>query len=460
MAEKPELLKRWKLFQLGIFFLFSQHAKSFGFQALTDYPVDSKFALQQPGSEKQPPVQIVRPKDFFDARKNKIDSNSENSAPEATELLAGEGEIKGVFDYYLQTGAEVGFEDTAKCEPSIPNCAVTVPESRHLLNFEGLIGWGPLVSEYLYFTPLYRYSHNWTTDYFQEERFFQKWFSSFKTEDFIVPTKQMVRNHEFSADIRGLFGDRQTWFLQSGLYTKLVFSRLGSKAFGEALEISETIYKTENFVPYLIFKIPKVYRISFYMPFKTEINNDDQRFSQRTYNLSSKGRGFSLSPQLTGEYVLPNLRWLAFAETGITESKVASIQNDKRRITLTLGLDIPLPWKLRTINQVSYFQDKYLVDRVRNKNFTKDDAADVNEPAVAVKRSDSTWRVESSLFYQFAPRHHYYSRLQYSALNSSLVEFNQSKLELIFGYKYSLPNSGSVQRKSNLFSERDNVEDI
>jgi hypothetical protein len=390
-------------------------------------------------------------------------ANSPNysEGAEAEEEQTSDDFVQGIYKYYFQTGIEAGFEDTNKCEPSVPKCKVEVPESRHLLNFDALIGWGPLVSEWIYFTPYYRYSHNWATDYFQEELFFKRWFSTFKTEDFIVPTRQMLRNHEFAFDLRGLYGGKNDeWYFQAGLFTKLIWSRLGSKLWGENFEESETIYKTENFVPYVIFKQPKKYRITFYIPFKTELNKDDPRLSLKTYNLTIKGRGFSVSPHLIGEGLIPKINWIGFSELSLTEFKVASIQNDKRRIKFSIGARIPLPFGLKIIPQVGILHDTFLVPRIRIDNFSKDENADVNEPASQPKRKDTTLDIATSVVYNHKKRHKFYFDFQYLKLTSSLVEFDASKLEIIVGYKYSLPTSSFVQRRFELFSERDNGEDL
>lgn len=419
-------------------------------------------ALGQNSGGTRAPTPLPPPQDFFATPSSQAggsrSSQHENAARNETSSNPGDTlyNIRGLKTWYAHFDSGFGIDEVSRCDPSAEDCSKPITESRYNLQLAGLIGWGPLRTDNIFFNLHYKYSHNWSTDYAQVERFFDKWFSNRRAENFLFPTKSMLRTHEIASDLRYLAQP-----FQIGLFTRLSISRLGSKTFGEELETAETIVKSENFVPYVSYKYDRYYRGQFSMPFRTEINADDPRLSNASYSWKSEGRGRALSLKLSNGIYIPPIDSLLYLDISKLEFKYASIQNDRSRTGVSSSFDFPVIWDLRVSPRAVYYKEKFIVDRIRIPGYKKSNAASlIAEPAKEFPREDTYLSFGLYTYWDFSRT----ARVDFSLLRetstSTITEFNVVRNVLLLGYSYSWPSTNVVVKRVDRFSESPYAEEF
>lgn len=364
--------------------------------------------------------------------------------------------IRGLKSWYAQFDSGFAVDEVSRCDPGAEDCVKPITESRYNLQLAMILGWGPLRTDDFYLNVHYKYSHNWSTDYAQVERFMDRWFSRRNAENFIFPTKSMLRTHEFAGDLRYLI---EPW--QLGMFTRFTLGRLGSSALGEGDERAENIVKTENFVPYVSYKWDRYYRGQLSSPFRTEVNVEDPRLSNQSYSWESEGRGYAFSLKLSNGIYLPPIDSLVYLDFYRLEYKYASIQNDRVRTGLSGSFDFPVIWHLRVSPRAAYYDEKFLVNRVRIPGYKKSNAREkLGEKAQEFPRSDTYLSFGLYTYWDFSRA----QRLDFSILRetttSTLTEFNVTRNLIMFGYTYSWPTTSIVTKRVDRFSESPYAEEF
>jgi hypothetical protein len=418
----------------------------------------ASVSLAQPRKDPSP---LPEPQDFFDKPSNSAAGENgvktpTSSAPQSASKETGLNSVRGLKTWYAQFDSGFGVEEISRCDPGAEDCSKPITESRYNLGLAGILGWGPLRTESFLFNIHYKYSQNWSTDYAQVERFLDKWFSQRKAENFIFPTKSLLRTHEIAWDLRYIYQA-----FQAGLFTRLSWGRVGSRMFGEELEEAETVAKTENFVPYLSYKHDRYYRGQLSLPFRTEINKDDPRLSNASYSWDSEGRGRAFSVRLSNGVYVPPWDSLLYLDLYRLEYKYASIQNDRTRTGLSASLDVPVVWQLRVTPRLVYAKDGFLVPRVRQKGYTKATASSlINVKPQEVVRGDTFLSYALFAYYDVSSS----SRIDFSMLRenttSTLPEFNVMRSQFVLGYSYSWPTTSTVSKRVDRFSESPYAEEF
>ena len=417
---------------------------------------DNSQTSNTPGPSPATPSAPSRSNSFGDNPTPPRNSAAPAEAPAAGEGSLTWGALRGLDSWYAQIGTGFAVDELSKCDPGADSCNSPISESRYSLLLSGILGWGPIRTKHFLFNTHYKYSQNWGTDYLQVDRFFDRWFDTFKGEDFLFPTKSLLRIHELAWDIRGLWNP-----FQLGLFSRLSFARVGSSTFGDKLEEAETVVSSENFVPYFSYKYERFYRVQFSMPFRTEINKDDPRFSNTTYSFSSNGRGRIFSFKLSNAAYIEPIESLVFLDLVRQQLKYASIQNDRIRNGVSSSLDFPIVFGIRATPRVGYYQDSYLVNRPRIPGYTKKKAKDlINTKAIEAERKDTYltlglgvgWAIDENSKVELA--------LSRESNTSSLPEFNQTRNEIRLGYTYSWPNSNTVGKRVDRFTESPYAEEF
>lgn len=301
-------------------------------------------------------------------------------------------------------------------------------------------GWGTVRFYDFYFNTHYVYSQDWGTTYDQlSERFFKRWFKDFKSENFAFPTKSLLRNHEFTLDSRYVVGP-----VQAGLLTRLWWTRVGSTAFGskEEVENTTTLVVGENFVPYIGYRHGRFYQGEFAMPFRTEINREDELASNKTYDFQLRGRGRVFSFLFNNRFNFQNIRSILYASAFLYEFKYNAIQSDKTRFGLNLSLDFPVVWRLRASPKFSFYQDSFILNRIR-----------IAKENPEVKRKDVALSYGFLGYADFNKRHRVKAEFAIESVESTIREHNSNQVIISFGYSWAYPTTANVVRKTQRFKD-------
>ncbi|MEY4065957.1 MAG: hypothetical protein RIR26_2165, partial [Pseudomonadota bacterium] len=253
----------------------------------------------------------------------------------------------GVRSWFGTLGSSFGYDTLTRTNPGVgecsANCKGTIEEPRWALQLQGAIGWGPVKRNNISFTTHYRYSQNLRTNNDQLARF-GKWFSTFKTGDFLFPTRDMLRSHELVSEVRYSAAP-----FQLGLHGILDFERVGSSSsfLGEPNEVADSVKNMEQLTPWVQWRIPGVYIATFYAPMRTEINKEDPRNSYTTWSTKNAGRGIFFTLIQDNLFYLPKIASTAGLTFNFTNKKSASIQNDSSKWGGKASFDFPIAFNFR-----------------------------------------------------------------------------------------------------------------
>ena len=360
--------------------------------------------------------------------------------------LRAREDFSGIQNWYGSTGAAFGFDTLTRSNPGVADCTSgckkTIEEPRWALQLQGALGWGPVKRNNISFTTHYRYSQNLRTNDEQAARF-GKWFNTFKTTDFLFPTRDMLRSHELVTEIRYSLNP---W--QLGLHAMLDFERVGSSAsfLGEPNEIADSVRNIEQVVPWAQWRIPGVYIATLYTPMRTEINKEDPRNSFTTWSMKNSGRGIFISAIQDNLFYLPKISSTAGLTLNWTNKKSASIQNDSSKLGMKASMDFPIAFNFRMQPYVKYDSEKYILQRIRIDNIT-DGAAEL------LQRTDSILGTGGQTYFDLNKNWRFSFQFAYESTQSTLSDFSGSRMSYQGGLTYSWPITRPVLRRLDRFSD-------
>lgn len=355
-------------------------------------------------------------------------------------------EFSGTKSWYALGGTSFGYDTISRTNPGVSECNTecqsTIQEPRWALQLQSAIGWGPVKRLGLSFTTHYRYTQNLRTNDDQAAKFGQ-WFKTFKSADFIFPTRDMLRSHELVTEIRY----SMTPF-QFGLHAMLDFERVGSSArfLGAPNEVSDSIRNVEQVVPWFQWRVPGTYIGTLYTPLRTEINKEDPRISFASWSLSKAGRGVFATVIQDNLFYLPKISSTASLALNLTNRKSASIQNDSRRLGARFSLDFPIAFNIRIQPFLRYDRESYILQRIRINNST-------DGSATLVERADSILGSGGQVYFDLSRNWRFNFILNFESTQSTLSDFSGSKMSYIGGVSYALPQSRAVIRRLDRFTD-------
>jgi hypothetical protein len=355
-------------------------------------------------------------------------------------------DLGGVKNWYASTGAGFGYDEISRSNPGVSecneNCQKTITEPRWAMQLYGAAGWGPIKRNNISFTTHYRYSQNLRTNDDQLERF-KKWFSTFKAEDFIFPTRDMLRSHELVAEIR--YSNSP---FQMGIHSMLNFERVGSSAnfLGAPNEVADSFRNIEQVVPWVQWRIPGTYIATLYSPMRTEINKEDPRNSFTTWSFQRAGRGIFLSAIQDNLIYFPKIFSTANVTLSWTNKKSASIQNDSSKLGVKTVMDFPIVWNIRMQPFFRYESEKFILPRIQINNQT-------DGSATLEKRTDSILGTGGQVYFDLNKNWRFSFALNFESNNSTLSNFAGSKMSYFGGLSYSWPLTRPVLRRLDRFSD-------
>lgn len=366
------------------------------------------------------------------------------------------GSIKGLKSYYGAFGLGFSSDQIERCDPAGADCSKPINDASFAMLYSYLFGWGPLRTEDFYFNLHYRYTQNWASTPDQAKVFTNNWMQTKASGDFIFPTKDLLRVHEIAADMRYVNS-----LMQTGLFSRLSWGRVGSSALGDKqiLETSQTVVKSESFVPYASFKLNKVYRGTLSFPMKTEINVEDPRLSNATYSFSSKGRGFLLSGKYSNGLYVSYIDGLLNLDFSYMRIKYASIQNDRNRIGISTSFDFPIVWNLRAAPKATWYQEKFPVERVRIDSFKRGED-EKNTPASLIDRKDNFMAFGLYTYWDMTRNSRFDFNFVQESTTSNIPEFNVTQTAWQLGFTWSWPSSATVVKRVQRFSESNYAEEF
>lgn len=352
--------------------------------------------------------------------------------------------FQGLDRFYAQ--GSVGFRSETlsradpQKEPNRPPPPPRVDQNYSLLD-NGIIGWGPVRFRDFVFNVHYGYYQDWGTQPEQvSDRFLKRWFSKPTMENFIFPTKSMIRTHEITSDLKFA-----TSTVQAGVFSRIAFSRTGSSILGSKLEaeVAQKQMSSENFVPYVSYRHGRFYQGEVAMPFRTEINHEDSILSNKTYDWYNRGRGRMWSVMTNHRFYLPSMHSHLFVSAYLLQMKFGSLQQDRLRGGADLALDFPVVLKLRAVPRFSYFQDTFSLDRIRT-----------SETATRkLERVDDFNGFGLGIYYDFTRRQRVNVDLTLEQTISTIPDHKTSRIAFVLGYTYSYPSTSAVVRKTQRFTE-------
>lgn len=355
-------------------------------------------------------------------------------------------ELGGTQNWFGLGGAGYGYDTISRTNPGVAECSEacdkTIVEPRWALQLQGALGWGPIKKNNISFTTHYRYTQNLRTNEDQAGRISQ-WFKTFKSEDFIFPTRDMLRSHEIVSEIRY----SKTPF-QFGLHAMLEFERVGSSAsfLGAPNEVSDSVRNIEQVVPWFQWRIPGTYIATLYTPMRTEINKEDPRNSFTTWSLQKSGRGLFITAIQDNLFYLPKISSTAGVTFNWTNKKSASIQNDSSRIGAKVSMDFPIAWNIRLQPYMKFDSDSYILQRIKINNIT-------DGSATLVKRTDSIFATGGQAYYDLSRSWRFNFITNFESTQSTLSDFSGSKISFFGGFTYSWPLTRPVLRRLERFTD-------
>ena len=404
-------------------------------------PVPQRPAIQLPSNQRPPgawpPVAPAQP------------LRNQNPLGQPAELpphLRAKEDFAGTKNWYASAGSAFGYELLSRNDPGAAecndNCKKTIDEPRWALFLQGAAGWGPIKRNSVSFTTHYRYSQNLRTNQEQLDRF-GNWFKTFKSADFIFPTRDMLRSHELVAEVRY----SMTPF-QFGLHGLLDFEFVGSRAsfLGAPNEMTDNVRNVEQVVPWVQWRIPGTYIATLYSPMRTEINKEDPRTSFTTWSLKRAGRGIVFALVEDNLFYLPSISSTANLNVNYTRKKSASIQNDSNRMGARATLDFPIAWNIRMQPYIKYDRDTFVLPRIKIDN-VKDGNATLQDRSDSIIGSGGTAYLDISKHWRFS------FLVGFESTQSTLSDFSGSKMLFQGGLNYSWPLNRPVLRRLDRFSD-------
>lgn len=362
--------------------------------------------------------------------------------------------IRGTSNFYGQAGTAFyadGYTTAPAVAPGkqegLKEEAGPQGDASYSLRFHGLFGYGPLRIDNFFMNAHYKYSQDWGSKQSQVFTFWDEWLSGGRrtAENFIFRTDSLLRTHEFVVDARYVEDD----FL-AGLFSRLTYSRIGSSLLGTENETAETLVLTENFVPYFAFKYDRYYRGQISLPFRTELNREDEGLNNKSYLLSPKGRGYpTVSLLVNNAFILPSLRSIIHLDLFRYEYIYQAIQNDRTKMGVSAAWDLPLVKNLRIAPKFLIAHESYFVPRTR----MTESSPGVYTPAEKA-RVDFFWSGGLSVYYDFNRQNRVSFDIGIADNKSNIPEFNSQRLPIILvQYAYSWPTTAQVNKRAFRFSE-------
>lgn len=363
--------------------------------------------------------------------------------------------VKGLSSYYWRANAGYQYNSQSKNDPG--NTNTPIADEKHKMLLGAAIGWGPLRANDLFFNAYYAYLQDWKTDRGQAQQFTSKWFSEPKSENFLFRTQDLLRSHEFAADLRYVSDP-----VQAGVFTRFTIGRVGSQLLGDDFEEARTVVKTENFVPYINYKYGRIYRAQLSMPFRTEINEEQPILSNASYAIGSSGRGTLLSANLNNGVFIPMINSLLYVDLFYLRYKYASIQNDRDQIGTAASIDFPVVWRIRAAPRIVYYQQDFVADRVRIPCFRKQsgESAECADNPTLVKRKDTFLGSGGQIYFDWTANSRLLANFSFNRTTSTIPEFNSVEYLLTLSYVYSWPKTSLVQKRTQRFQENKYAEEF
>jgi hypothetical protein len=363
--------------------------------------------------------------------------------------------VRGLSSYYWRGSFGYNYNTLSKNDPGNTNSPIA--DERHKMLLSGTLGWGPVRADDLYFNIHYSYFQDWKTDRGQFDQFLPGWFSDPKAETFLFRTQDLLRSHELATDLRYVSDP-----FQAGVFSRFTIGRVGSRLLGEDFEEARTVVKTENFVPYVSYKYGRIYRAQFSMPFRTEINEEQPILSNASYSLSTAGRGFLLSYNLSNGLFVPLINSLVYLDLFYQRFKYASIQNDRDQMGLAVSIDFPIIWRIRAAPKVVYYQQDFIADRVRIACFRKaaGSGPECDENPSLLARNDSFLGSGGQIYFDWTPNSRFIGSFLFNRTTSTIPEFNIVEYLFTLSYNYSWPKTTLVQKRTQRFQENKYAEEF
>jgi hypothetical protein len=417
------------------------------------WPVDAfgQVRPQKPPTQKAPAQRPKVQKPISPVQRSTsraIPNPPPKSPPPASDLP-----IKGLSSYYgrFRTGYEL--DSLLRNDPANTNSPIA--DQKHKLQFLGVLGWGPIRANDLFFNIHYTYRQDWSTNQGQASQFFDRWFSSPSEETFLFRTQDLLRTHELAADLRYLHP-----YFQAGFFSRISIGRVGSSLLGADFEESRTVVKTENFVPYVTYRYGKYYRGQLSLPFRTEINEDIPRLSNATYSYDGRGRGFLLSYDLNNGIFIPTINSLVFLDLFYHQFKYASIQNDRSQIGTAISFDFPVIWRIRAAPKIVYHVNSFIADRVRIQGAKRGESLEADAVPSLIPREDNFFGAGGSIYYDYDDRHRFAASFAFNTTTSTIPEFNIVQEIYTLNYTYSWPRTSLLQKRVQRFQENTFAEEF
>jgi len=392
-----------------------------------------------PANQIPPPQQQFRP----GVPRNQ---NPLGNPAETPPHMRGRDELSGAKNWFALGGATYGYDTLSRTNPGVAECnsacQTTIEEPRWSVLLTGAVGWGPIKRNNISFTTHYRYTQNLRTN---EDQFgkFGQWFKTFKSTDFIFPTRDMLRSHELVSEIRY----SMTPF-QLGLHAMLDFERVGSSAgfLGAPNEVADSVRNVEQVVPWVQWRIPGTYIATLYTPLRTEINKEDPRTSFTTWSMRSSGRGIFMSAVQDNLFYLPKIASTASVSLNMSNKKSASIQNDSNKLGIKFSMDFPIAWNIRMQPFLKFDRETFILQRIKIDNIT-------DGSATLVKRVDSILGSGGQAYYDLSRNWRFNFIFNYESTQSTLRDFSGSKMSYMGGFTYATPLTRPVLRRLDRFTD-------
>ena len=329
--------------------------------------------------------------------------------------------------------------DAPKCDVSAggKGCATQQPNT---LLFSTIAGFRSKNVEKFFFISYYKYSLFWDLELSKASGpgdFFQ----SPKSKKSPMPTRGLLRVHEWITDVRYLHEH-----FRIGSQFQLALGRQNSSLFAQEGEESRNYFASEMFLPYVIFLYQNLWRTRLYFPIYTVVNYDDSTYTSTTMSLSAKGRGFVYSGGLNNSFFLPPAWLVTGLDMSFIDYKYRAVGNDKVRYGVGSRFNFAPPFFYGgwLEPRFSFYREKFYVPTASIPGYPENETT--IEKAVAINRTDDTMRAGARFGYDFLGSHRIDSEVFIESKKSNVFTYSSERKGFTVNYRWVFPSLGQVMR--------------
>jgi hypothetical protein len=437
-----EVLKPAILMCVSVLVSFVHFCPAFA-QKQFPYPpsVESQKSSKSTGNL-PPPYPAPYSKQIHGKVKNELleEANSDAASNSGAESLSFLGQVSLGYSLGQLVFPQPGRDSkTPKCDLSAGSKGCRTQQPNTIL-FSGLAGFRSRNVSQFFFVSYYKYSLFWDVESNKNTNF-SDYFQSPKSTTSPLPTRGLLRVHEWNSDVRYLH-ER----FRIGAQFQLALGRQNSAIFAQEGEEARNYFSSELFLPYLILMYENIWRTRIYFPFYTIVNYDDPSYTSTTMSLSQKGRGYVASAGINNSFFFPAIWLTSGLDFSYIDSKYKAVSNDRSRYGAATRFNYtpPIFYGAWIEPRFSFYRERFYVPTAMIPGYEDDDQT--TNGAIAINRQDDIYKFTGKLGYDFWGSHRIEFEYSLERRNSNIYTYSSQKMNIILNYRWVFPALNQVIR--------------